>query len=238
MLDERDVSPFEGSAIPATVPSGPVGRSLAIPTADGVVLDADLAGPEPATTPAAAVVLCHPHPVYGGNRHAGVIDTLFAALPAHGITVVRFDFRGVGRSTGTHDGGRGERHDVVAAAGWLAERVDAPLVLAGWSFGADVALTVAVDVVTGWFGVAPVLGVIDPAAMVAAGDDRPVLLLVPEHDQFTPPAVAAERTAAWRRTEVRALTGTDHSLVGHQAEVVAALVAFATGPAGGATDGR
>lgn len=203
-------------------------RSLTLTTDDGVHLDADLAVPDgPAT---AAVVLCHPHPLHGGDRRAGVLTTLHDRLPALGLAVLRFDFRGVGASTGVHDGGRGEQLDVVAAADALAAEVDAPLVLAGWSFGADLALAVDHPAAVGWFAIAPVLGVVDPATMAAATDPRPALLVVPEHDQFTPPPVATARTATWPTTEVRPLPGTDHFLAGRHQEITDHLVRFAPPP--------
>ena len=111
-------------------------RSLTLTTPDGLSLEAELATPERA--PRAAAVLCHPHPQYGGTMRSIVIGALFDALPAAGITCLRFNFRGVERSTGAHDDGHGELLDVRAALATLAEgrAGDEPVVLAGWSFGA------------------------------------------------------------------------------------------------------
>jgi uncharacterized protein len=218
------LSPFAFSATGATVPSRPVGRDLTVSTADGVELQAELAVPD---APAGAAVLCHPHPTYGGEMRAGVIDTLFRELPGRGLAAMRFNFRGVGRSTGAHDHGIGEQEDVRAAAAALASAVpEFPLVLAGWSFGIDVALAVDVPEAAGWFGVAPVLGVVDPEAMVAAHDPRPKLLLVPEHDQYRSPAEAEDITAGWPAVELRTLPATDHFLAGAHATVLDALTGF------------
>src|SRR5207244_2877172 len=92
--------------------------------------------------PRAAVVLCHPHPQYGGTMRSIVIGALFEALPLAGFTCVRFNFRGVERSGGSHDEGKGELLDVQAALDAASSvRVgDEALVLAGWSFGADMTL--------------------------------------------------------------------------------------------------
>jgi uncharacterized protein len=201
-----------------------VGRDLTVSTADGVELQAELAVPH---APAGAAVLCHPHPTYGGEMRAGVIDRLFHELPERGLAALRFNFRGVGRSTGAHDDGIGEQHDVRAAAATLADEVpEGPLVLAGWSFGADVALAVDVERAAGWFGVAPVLAVVEPSTMTAARDPRPKVLLVPEHDQWCPPAEAAARTQGWSALDLRVLPGTDHFLNGAYGAVVDALEGY------------
>ena len=80
-----------------------------------------------------------------------VIGALFDALPAAGVTCLRFNFRGVEGSEGAHDEGRGEQLDVRAAIAELDAQVDAalPMLLAGWSFGADIALATVVDRVGG-----------------------------------------------------------------------------------------
>src|SRR5436305_3865671 len=88
-------------------------ETLTLPTRDGVQLEAERAVP-PGSSRASAV-LCHPHPQYGGTMRSIVIGALFDALPAVGVTCLRFNFRGVERSTGTHDEGRGELLDVAAA---------------------------------------------------------------------------------------------------------------------------
>ena len=86
---------------------------VTLETTDGLALVADLALPD--RDPWAGVVLAHPHPLYGGDRHSPVVAAAFAALADAGVAVLRFDFRGVGRSGGTHGGGIDERLDVAAA---------------------------------------------------------------------------------------------------------------------------
>ena len=93
-----------------------------------------------------AVVICHPHPLYGGSMKNNVTIGLATALRSVSIAAMLFNFRGVGRSEGSYGGAIGERDDVVAAIEWLLSQkgVDAQRVgLAGYSFGAMVSAPVA-----------------------------------------------------------------------------------------------
>lgn len=194
-------------------------ESLTLHTTDGLTLAAEMVGSDDAT-PNALMVLCHPHPQYGGNMHATVIDELFRQLPAHGVACLRFNFRGVPGSQGEHDGGVGERLDVVAAIDALGDRwPEVPLTVGGWSFGADVSLAVAHPRHRGWFCVAPPLAVVRVADMVAPDDSRPKMLAIPEHDQYNPPAKAKATTESWRNTSQWVVPHTDHFLAGGLARV-------------------
>ena len=193
-------------------------------TADGLTLEGELQVPDGAR---AAAVLAHPHPLHGGNMRSIVIGALFAGLPAAGMAALRFNFRGVGASEGTHDEGRGERLDVVAALDALAEIAGAPglpLVLAGWSFGADTSLAVDDERHAGWFAVAPPLR--HTGDVAAASDPRPTLLAVPERDQFRSPESAREVVASWTNTRIHVVPGADHFLVGRTDRVVELAVEF------------
>jgi alpha/beta superfamily hydrolase len=171
-------------------------------TSDGHALAADVATPP--GTPVGAVAVCHPHPQYGGDRHNAVVTALFDALAAAGFVALRFDFRD------EFGGGEAERSDVVAALDALASMVaDAPLHLAGYSFGAAVALRTRDPRVRSIVAVAP------PLAMMPVDDPGvPTLVLVPDHDQFSPPAVAAPVVGAWSDATLRAVPMADHFLAG------------------------
>ena len=110
---------------------GPAGR-----------LEAILMLPEP--PPSAAAVVCHAHPLHGGMMHFKVVFRAAKALQSAGLAVLRFNFRGVGRSEGVHDHGTGEQEDARAALVEMQGRFPGlPLVLGGFSFGSKVALRLA-----------------------------------------------------------------------------------------------
>lgn len=89
-------------------------------------------------------VVCHPHPLYGGSLHNKVVDYLSRTLNDLGVGTLRFNFRGVEQSEGKYGGGEGEADDLRAVLEWAQkQRPGHPLWLAGFSFGAYIALRVA-----------------------------------------------------------------------------------------------
>ncbi len=142
-------------------------------------------GYTPALRARGAALVLHPHPLYGGSMHNNVVEALVQAAAGAGWAALRFNFRGVGGSTGSHDQGRGEQEDVVAAAAWLGRRVEAPLVLLGYSFGALVGCQAAprIPELAGGVLVAPplILGDLPPWPQ----DAGPLLLIAGTEDEFT-----------------------------------------------------
>jgi hypothetical protein len=101
---------------------------------------------DPQGDPRFAAVVCHPHPLYGGNMHNKVVFRAAKAAWQAGLPTLRFNFRGVGRSTGSFSAGIGEREDVTAALDYLGARFPAlPVCLMGFSFGASVGLRVGAN---------------------------------------------------------------------------------------------
>ena len=152
---------------------GPAGR-----------LEAILMRPEGA--PVAAAVVCHAHPLQGGVMHFKVVFRAAKALQHEGLAALRFNFRGVGRSEGVHDQGRGEQDDVRSALDQLETRFPGlPLVLGGFSFGSSMALRVG----AGDERVRALFALGFPASMVADTsflDDcrKPRLFVQGDHDSF------------------------------------------------------
>jgi alpha/beta superfamily hydrolase len=92
-------------------------------------------------------VVCHPHPLFGGTMHNKVVTTLAKTLQHAGLTTIRFNFRGVGRSEGVYGEGDGEVADLLAVVDWLEEsNPQQPLWLAGFSFGAYIAARASTEI--------------------------------------------------------------------------------------------
>lgn len=195
--------------------SGPAGR-----------LEAVLVTPE--GPPRASAVLCHAHPLHGGTMHFRLLFHVARVLRDEGFAVLRFQFRGVGRSEGTYDEGRGEREDARAVVHYLAgELPGIPVLLGGFSFGAATALRAGAknEIVRGFL----LLGL--PVAVPGFGDldpespgGRPVLFIQAEHDEFGD-ALAIERFAA-SCPEPRSLVlvpGSDHLFTDHIDDVARAV---------------
>jgi uncharacterized protein len=103
-------------------------------------LEALLEEPE-AGDPREACLVCHPHPLFGGTMHNKVVYRIARGMRRAGAVVLRFNFRGVGRSEGVHDRGEGEVEDARAALEFLRQRYpDLPYSMAGFSFGSRVVL--------------------------------------------------------------------------------------------------
>jgi uncharacterized protein len=204
-------------------------------TADGLALEAEWAAP---ADPRLTAVLCHPHPQYGGTMRSIVVSALFEALPTMGIACLRFNFRGVENSEGVYSEGRDEPHDVVAAldaasATAAAAGITGPLVLVGWSFGADIALGIDDARIAGWVGIAPPLRFRPERAYdVVAGDPRPKLLVLAAHDEFRTPNDIAAETSAWTATRIEVVPGASHFFVGRTERVVTLVGEFAIQLAG------
>jgi alpha/beta superfamily hydrolase len=145
----------------------------------------------------------HPHPDFGGDRFHPFIDGLFRRLPEVGVTALRFDF-----SSGDPSTAQKEALAVVDAgtATWPGR----PVVLVGYSFGAGVACGIDDDRIAGWYLLAPQSSAL--AHTLIGQDPRPKALVVPERDQFTPPAVIASTVVAWVATTVTVVPDVDHFL--------------------------
>jgi uncharacterized protein len=96
---------------------------------------------EPQATANRAVIVCHPHPLFGGTMHNKVVFRIARAFQDEGFAVLRFNFRGTGRSEGQHDEGRGEQDDLRAAIAFMEGKYpSAEIWIAGFSFGSSVML--------------------------------------------------------------------------------------------------
>lgn len=181
-------------------------------TLDGVDIEAELVRTADRSA-RGTLVIGHPHPLHGGDRHNHVVRAIQRAAERAGLHSVAPNFRGTGSSGGEHDDGDAERLDLAAACE-LAEMIepDRPVLMTGYSFGALVALNVTHPSVAGWLAVAPPLGMM-AAPPLAARDHRPTVVLAPEHDQFTAPPELRAMTGAWTNTDLMMMPGVDHFMM-------------------------
>jgi uncharacterized protein len=167
----------------------PVGN-LFIPVPHGK-LEAILKEPRPLPPSGlrGAALVLHPHPLHGGTMHNKVVFRAARALNDAGLVTLRFNFRGVGHTTGTHDHGHGEQADARLALDYLAGQYpNVPLVLAGFSFGARVGLEVGIRDER----VRALIGIGTPVSIPERGYDfsflrecrKPVLFVHGDRDEF------------------------------------------------------
>jgi uncharacterized protein len=200
-----------------------------IPTAQGV-LEGILKPEEEDAKPHLVSVVCHPHPLYGGTMHNKVVFKTAQILQANGIPALRFNFRGVGRSNGTYDEGRGEMDDLRFALEFMSRRYPGvPMLIAGFSFGAFVGLRVAVvdDRVNAMIG----LGT--PSRWfegdVLKGCHKPKLFIHGTEDEQAPYDLAQqwfEQVPAPK--SMIAVQGADHFFQGRLEEVQAIIANYVT----------
>lgn len=220
------------TAVPAPDAGAPIRSLTVLParredielhTGDGLTLVGELARPAE-REPVATLVTLHPLPTHGGFMDSHVLRKAAWRLPALAdLAVLRFNTRGTasprGRSEGAFDGGRGEHFDVVAALEY-AEFHDLPRRwLVGWSFGTELALMHGTDPsIEGAVLLSPPLHRATDehlAAWDAFG--KPLVVLVPELDDYLRPDEARERFAAVRQAEVIGVEGARHLWVGETA---------------------
>jgi uncharacterized protein len=189
-------------------------------TADGLNLVGELA--LPLSRPVAATLIClHPLPTHGGMMDSHVLRKASYRLPALAdLAVLRFNTRGASSPRGTSEGtfgeGESERYDVAAAIAYCADRDLPDLWLLGWSFGTELALRWGRDPdVTGAILLSPPLRRAGDADLDAwAQTGKPLLALVPEHDDYLQPDAATARFARVPQAEVVGVPGAKHLWVG------------------------
>lgn len=173
-----------------------------------------------------AAVFAHPHPLFGGTLHSKVVYRAARALVAAGYSTLRFNFRGVGGSDGTHDEGRGETEDVRAAFDEAERRGGLPIVAGGFSFGSAAALRAC----TGDSRIVAFLGIGLPLSSDSAfGLETPripALFVTGERDTFGPPDALRAWAHPGAACRVVIVPGADHFFAGHLEELERTVAAF------------
>jgi alpha/beta superfamily hydrolase len=200
--------------------------NLFIPVAHGQ-LEAILKEPR-SGVPAGVALVLHPHPLGGGTMHNKVVFRAATALNEAGLTTLRINFRGVGRSTGEHDEGRGEVEDVRAALQFLVEKFPGRTVtVCGFSFGARVGLEVGIsdERVINLISIGTPLDKYDFSFL--ANCRKPILFVHGERDEFGSLSRLQELVAEIKQhhatVELRVIGDSGHFFEGHLDELKQAI---------------
>lgn len=207
--------------------------SIRFATDDGVDLEGEVRMPD--GVPIGGAVICHPHPRHGGSKDHPLLWAIRNDLAARGVAVLSFNFRGVMRSGGAYGGGIDEVRDVAAAIGRIREAAT-PTLVAGWSFGAHVALREAIDDprVGALALVGMPVGDADPELPPLPERDRlrsfvrPALLLAGDADPFCALPDLRSLARALPGARVAVVSGTDHFFWKREREAAAVIGEFAT----------
>jgi uncharacterized protein len=175
---------------------------------------------------APAAVVCHPHPMYGGSMHNNVVEAVLTAMWRLGYATLRFNFRGVGESEGEHDGGIGEVDDARAALKFLATQTGVgagDAVIAGYSFGAPVAMRAGIDDKA----VNRIVAVALPIAMMpmeSVVTSKPILLASGDRDSYSPiPKLRDLATKLGASAKLEVIEGADHFFGGYEDRLAEAI---------------
>lgn len=180
---------------------------------------------------ARAVVVTHPHSLYGGDLYNPVVEAIAGSYQREGFTTLRFNFRGVGGSQGRYDEGHGEREDVAQAVAYLQQAGCGPIALSGYSFGTWVNALYAADARPG----IPMTMVSPPVAFM---DFRTIqrlpglsFVITGSRDDIAPPDVLSRVMPHWNPDAgLTILPGADHFFADHMADLSAALTTALTEP--------
>jgi alpha/beta superfamily hydrolase len=166
--------------------------------------------------PDRGVVVTHPHPLYGGDMHNSVVDTVAKVYGELGWSTMRFNFRGVGASQGSYDQGQGEQDDLQAAIDFLSTKGIQKIHLAGYSFGAWV--------ISRWSQRISASGhhiilVSPPVAFLDFEDIGPIAglagVIAGERDHIAPPDKITAMLPRWQPgIQLQVLKRTDHFFTG------------------------
>lgn len=212
-------------------------EDIELHTLDGLTLVGELAVPAE-HPPVATLVTLHPLPTAGGFMDSHILRKAAARLPALAdLAVLRFNTRGTtsarGTSEGAFDGGAAEAFDVAAAMEFVGERGLPRPWIVGWSFGTELALKYGRDhAIEGAILLSPPLHRTTDSEVAAwAGDDRRLIVLVPELDDYLRPAEAARRFASVPGAVLIPVEGGKHLWVGeHQTRRVLTEIVAAVNP--------
>jgi len=165
-----------------------------------------------------SALLCHPHPQYGGSMHDAVLQTAVDALLVRGVDCVRFNFRGVGASSGSHDKGAGEVDDLLAVSAWVHDTYpEHEIWWLGYSFGAAMAWrAMQQSQPARTILIAPPVGMMDFSGTASTAT---IDAIAGDRDDF----VDGDKLANLDGVATHIVTGADHFFAGHHAQLAQTL---------------
>ena len=204
---------------------------LRFETSDGLTLEGELR--RPTTEPVASAIICHPHPLQGGSKDHPILWAIRNELAHRGFVVLAFNFRGVMGSEGEYGGGVGETLDARAALDRVRGEVEGPSVVTGVSFGADVALRLALE--DDRVAALALVGFVEdyaerpefPSEDRLSAFERPVLFLSGERDKFSTPEAIRAMALMLPNGEAVILEEADHLFFRREREAAAVVGDFA-----------
>jgi alpha/beta superfamily hydrolase len=200
---------------------------VSFPTKDGLHLEGLLSR---GTEGSGWIILCHPHPLYGGDMYNNVVGVLQGALAQRGFSTLRFNFRGAGGSEGRNVNGVGEEEDVRGAVEFVIEKTDLPLFLVGYSFGAAVGTkaVVADERVKALICISPPIDMYDFSYL--KDDMRPKLFVAGDRDFVCPVKPLEEFFDSLPQPKsIRIIRDVDHFWWGMEDRVADSVIDFLQG---------
>jgi len=174
-----------------------------------------------------AVLVTHPHPLYGGNMHNNVVIALVKAYRKNGYSTLRINFRGVDGSQGVHDNGIGEQEDIRASLAYLSDLGKDEIDLVGYSFGAWVTALglISFDQADRIIMISPPVSFLDFSLLSYTPKIK--LVITGSHDEFASSEKIEDMLLSWNPEAVfRIIPGADHFFWGKDEEIMAKISDF------------
>ena len=170
------------------------------------------------------IVITHPHPLYGGNMYNPVVRSIHEVFSKNDYSTLRFNFRGTGKSEGSHEKGQGEINDVVSAIEYLKEKSIEPVVLAGYSFGGWVNSKIDLNP----FSIDNIIWISPPIGMNGYEEilyhKKIKLIITGDRDDIAPYLKIKEMVQSWNQDIIfEKIEGADHIFMGKIKELKAAI---------------
>jgi len=176
------------------------------------------------------ILLCHPDPRMGGNFHNNVVSGIFNDLIYEDISCLRFNFRGVGKSTGSFSNGRGELNDVKACIDFLIKKKEAlNILLVGYSFGALIGCAAIEynDYLIGYVAISLPFDNYERKYEDLSHTNKPKLFIQGDNDNFVPISNFNKHYASYqdpKSSEI--ISGADHFYWGFEEKIASDIIKF------------